>query len=536
MSSQYLAHRELAAALASRGDLRGSVDSLEHAVSTPDAPLADAEALRWLAAGQRLLTGHPAPLAGLEPDGIATLDDYARCAAAQTCVLIAAAEGRYGHALDHARTAVRCFDPRTMPRMGFLIPDIWLGTAHLWNDDFGEAIRSYEAVGLQAARRGEVVLLVQAIAGCGGIHFLAGRWTEALKDIEYGLAVANETGANAHLVLGSALLALIALARGHLPAAREHIVAGHEQSTAGFHLFGVDLLMWAHAVLLEADGDPAGALTVLSSLWAQIAPLRGLLQYRNIAPDLVRLAVRHGDNALASAVTADVELLANQSTTSGAIAAAHRCRGLAGSDPETLAMAVAAYRPTPRRIELAAACEELADLLITARRIDDAVPYLDEAAAIHLACGANARLARIDATLRAYGRRRRRAPRSPVRYGWGALSPREREIVQLVARGLSNPQIGERLFISRRTVETHIAHIFHKLGVANRVQLAAVAARPASRRPALAPVLEDLPLAVQHRQRHEDDSLNSEEETRYAEPDHLGRAPRREHGDRQDYD
>ncbi|MCZ7528842.1 MAG: helix-turn-helix transcriptional regulator [Acidimicrobiia bacterium] len=40
---------------------------------------------------------------------------------------------------------------------------------------------------------------------------------------------------------------------------------------------------------------------------------------------------------------------------------------------------------------------------------------------------------------------------------------------------MSNPRIGDRLFISRRTVETHLAHIFRKLGVANRAQLAAVA-------------------------------------------------------------
>ena len=52
----------------------------------------------------------------------------------------------------------------------------------------------------------------------------------------------------------------------------------------------------------------------------------------------------------------------------------------------------------------------------------------------------------------------------------------------LVADGLSNPQIGERLFISRRTVQTHLVHVFAKLGISSRAQLAAqVARRPGGR-------------------------------------------------------
>jgi len=54
-----------------------------------------------------------------------------------------------------------------------------------------------------------------------------------------------------------------------------------------------------------------------------------------------------------------------------------------------------------------------------------------------------------------------------------ALSPREQEVAALAAQGLMNRQIAERLVISERTVEAHIAHILAKLGLASRVQLAA---------------------------------------------------------------
>jgi DNA-binding CsgD family transcriptional regulator len=56
----------------------------------------------------------------------------------------------------------------------------------------------------------------------------------------------------------------------------------------------------------------------------------------------------------------------------------------------------------------------------------------------------------------------------------------ERTVANLVAEGLSNPQIGERLYISRRTVQTHVAHIFMKLGVSSRAQLAAEGIRQPS--------------------------------------------------------
>jgi len=50
-------------------------------------------------------------------------------------------------------------------------------------------------------------------------------------------------------------------------------------------------------------------------------------------------------------------------------------------------------------------------------------------------------------------------------------------VVDLVTEGLSNPQIGQRLYVSRRTVQTHLAHVFAKLHIASRAQLAAEAAR-----------------------------------------------------------
>ena len=59
-----------------------------------------------------------------------------------------------------------------------------------------------------------------------------------------------------------------------------------------------------------------------------------------------------------------------------------------------------------------------------------------------------------------------------VATGAGKLTRREREVAALVADGLGNREIAERLFLSKRTVDSHIEHIFTKLGFSSRTQLA----------------------------------------------------------------
>lgn len=76
--------------------------------------------------------------------------------------------------------------------------------------------------------------------------------------------------------------------------------------------------------------------------------------------------------------------------------------------------------------------------------------------------------------------RRARGSRGRPATGWPSLTPTEREVVGLVAEGLTNPQIAARLFMSRGTVKTHLSHVFAKLGTANRTELAAAVAAAAT--------------------------------------------------------
>ena len=72
---------------------------------------------------------------------------------------------------------------------------------------------------------------------------------------------------------------------------------------------------------------------------------------------------------------------------------------------------------------------------------------------------------------RGHGERKRPAS------GWASLTPAERDVVRLLSEGLGNNDIATRLFVSPRTVQTHLTHVYNKLGLTSRVQLAQEAAR-----------------------------------------------------------
>jgi DNA-binding CsgD family transcriptional regulator len=72
---------------------------------------------------------------------------------------------------------------------------------------------------------------------------------------------------------------------------------------------------------------------------------------------------------------------------------------------------------------------------------------------------------------------RARGERKRPSTGWASLTPTEERVVALAAEGLTNAQIAERLFVAPGTVKAHLGHIFTKLGVATRAELAGIATR-----------------------------------------------------------
>ena len=84
---------------------------------------------------------------------------------------------------------------------------------------------------------------------------------------------------------------------------------------------------------------------------------------------------------------------------------------------------------------------------------------------------AREQLDRAEETARAVGMRLWRGGAEPERTPWGPLTAREREVARLVADGLGNGEIAERLTLSKRTVESHVEHIRSKLGLGSRLEI-----------------------------------------------------------------
>jgi DNA-binding CsgD family transcriptional regulator len=215
-------------------------------------------------------------------------------------------------------------------------------------------------------------------------------------------------------------------------------------------------------------------LAVLNRAWDLSAALGGVAAHREYGPDLVRIALAAGDSDRAQAVAGAIEAVAQRLRLPGLQGAAWLCRSLISRDPEGLLRAVQAYRGSPRPVELAYALEEAGVALGSVGRSGEAVPILQEAAQIHDRVGAFRDLARVEARLRSLGapqgrRGRRRRPQT----GWQSLTATERQVVHLVSEGLRNRQVAERLFISTRTVQTHLTHIFQKLDLSSRGELIA---------------------------------------------------------------
>ena len=76
---------------------------------------------------------------------------------------------------------------------------------------------------------------------------------------------------------------------------------------------------------------------------------------------------------------------------------------------------------------------------------------------------------------------RARGERDRPRFGWESLTPTERQVVDLIRGGATNAVVADRLLMGRETVKSHLSSIYRKLGVANRTELAAVAATIESR-------------------------------------------------------
>ncbi len=199
------------------------------------------------------------------------------------------------------------------------------------------------------------------------------------------------------------------------------------------------------------------------------------------SPFLVESDLARGDLAAAQEHADRAAALAPGTGMAAARAAAARAQALvalaAGDAPEAARLA----RHAIDQAGAAGAQLEAARARLLAGRAltgDEAIANLTAAAKEAEQCGAERVAAEANQALRRAGVRIGKGGRRATEtHGVDALSEREREIAALVSEGLTNREIGARLFLSEKTIETHMTHVLQKLGVRSRAQVAAEVAR-----------------------------------------------------------
>ena len=157
-----------------------------------------------------------------------------------------------------------------------------------------------------------------------------------------------------------------------------------------------------------------------------------------------------------------------------AAAAAH-ADGLLRRQPAGPGRSGGTLRGGPRPLALATALEDLGAVTVENGDTQHAVDAFGRALELYAHAGAAWDAGRVRGRLRALGVRRRLVPARRPGRGWAAMTDSELAVARLVAQGLSNREVAERLFVSPHTVSGHLRHVFAKLDVNSRVELTRLA-------------------------------------------------------------
>jgi DNA-binding CsgD family transcriptional regulator len=359
-----------------------------------------------------------------------------------------------------------------------------LRLAHMWHGELlSVADRDEEAFaiagdGLAAAQRDRQGWAYQMFETWHGRMLLrAGRLSEARAVLEGRFAL--EDGTHAAAVLDAAGIVALGRLAIHTGDARQtrrlgdiaHVMLERGTPAVRRHAG------WLLALFAMAEGDAEAARGWLR---APTEPDGRAILPRfplDIADEvmLARIGLATQDDELAQLALHSSRRRSELNPGAASIAAtAAHVRGLLEPSQADLREAVELFERTPRRLELAAALEDLGVELIATDR-ESAIDVLGRTLALYTELGAPWDARRARSRLRELGVRRRLVTAEPETNGWAALTTSELTVARLVAEGLTNREVAERLFVSPHTVSSHLRHVFSKLGITSRVELARVA-------------------------------------------------------------
>ncbi len=342
-----------------------------------------------------------------------------------------------------------------------------LGIAQLWQGDLIGALTQFRAVAAEAQAAHDGILEAGSLAHQGTVLALQGETDAARAAADASLESASEFGGLA-ASLGYFALANAALVAGDVGPALDAAAAAWEHGS---------VLPGLAAILrpIIAEATLAGGDLIAARRWADdaVATSTGWALLIRALTTRARVAIAQGEPEQAERDAHDAVASVPETCPYAGIPDTLEClatlAGEAGSAREAARLFGAAHVIRQR-------------MGVVRFKVWDA-GYEASVAALRNAMGEKdfesawaegAALSTEEAI--AYAQRGRGERKRPTS-GWASLTPTERNVVRLVSEGLANNDIAARLFVSPRTVQTHLTHVYTKLGLTSRVQLAQEATR-----------------------------------------------------------
>jgi len=345
-------------------------------------------------------------------------------------------------------------------------------------DGLDAARRGADEILAQARRRGAALTVVTMSALRGLIVLRQGDLAGAQADAHTAIELAPELLGARFLVLAVSAAVLAGLERDETPASLRRLIdrTGVRYDS---EFTSSSQLRYASGVLRAAAGNHEAAIDELRGCGVDDPAFGGenpaMLPWRSAAALSLAQLGRHTDARVLAADEVRRARSFGASRALGIALRAHALVGPAAERRERLEQAVAVLAPSPARLEHARVLIDLGATFRVAGQRTAAREPLHDGLALASRCGARTLEGRARAELAGIGIRARTTDRT----GANSLTPSERRVVDLAASGGTNREIAQTLFVTEKTVETHLGRSFRKLDISSRRQLPEVLARAA---------------------------------------------------------
>jgi DNA-binding NarL/FixJ family response regulator/tetratricopeptide (TPR) repeat protein len=424
------------------------------------------------------------------------LDDRGLIAAAASALALGeAAAGRIDAAREHRAEALRQIERMDDAELANRLETLYyLGWAESYLEDYDSAIQHGER-GVAIARAvGDGRLLVPLMLLRAYPFEMQGRLAEANELCETAVEIARMS-ANPHYLFWA--LWELAWARYFAGDLDGTIAAGEESVRVGGRVQGGTMPSagggagWALAVAAFELGDAEKARETMLEVGGEEMqnwfPVERCFNWENVA--LAELALGNSEAAESAArksedAAAGLDLRLPAALSTRTRAAVLLARGDAAGAADAASQSVVAAAEIGAGLQVAYARALLGRALAAAGDRSAAIDALREAERALDACGCARVRDETRRELRKLGARAEaRGPATADDSGVASLTKREREISDLIADRMTNKQIAAQLFLSEKTVESHIRNVFNKLGASSRVEVARVIDRERRERP-----------------------------------------------------